>query len=386
MKKFSAMLLAGLLTLWLLSGCSSGDDGVQEEPGLSDAQANELLNARGRGVQAAQNFDIAYLAYDTKLVTDSAGRELLLIPQGSQVPSGHENAVQVTVPVNRVMFASPTQIGFLELLENDRLFDSVAAVTEAPAQWTVPQVQTGLSNGQIQYIEPDSWLAGDTDGLLNAAPDLVFTDMSSEAGTALCGVLDSLGIPYAVVSEERETDTEAYLEWLKFFGAFFAMDDQAHEIYNRTIERLNATEFSSGAAGEKPVVAYGRVYGGVVYTQAGNSAVAHQLQKAGAVYALEELEGSGAVRMSLEDFMDECRDADILIYDQLPSNIPGLLTDEWEQFAEFKAYQNPRVYTLDSSYFMNCVNIDKKLLDLAAICYPNAAEYVLTLYQPLQKY
>lgn len=387
MTKLLALLLAVLLGL--LSGCGSGGQDAQEDDGISDAQAAELMNARGRGVHYARNFDITYLAYDAKLVTDSAGRELLLIPEGGNVPAGYENAVQVSVPVKRVMFASPTQVGFLEALGNENLFDTIAAVTTEPYLWTVPQVQERLANGQIQYIGQDSWMAGNVEGIAAAAPELVFTDMSSETGIALCGILDSLGIPYAVVSEDRETDTDAYMEWLKFFGAFYGMDDQAHDIYKSTMERLNALygELASGVYGEQPVVAYGRVYGGVVYTQSGNSAIAHQIQRAGAVYALAELDGDGAVRMSLEDFMDECRDADILIYDQTPQNIPGTLTEEWEQFAEFKAFQSQRVYTLDNSYYINCVKIEEKLADLAAICHPETAEgRVLALYKPLQKY
>ncbi|MDE7245265.1 MAG: hypothetical protein K2O18_15020, partial [Oscillospiraceae bacterium] len=215
-----ALLLAALLAVGILSGCDSGED-VPEDTGLSDAQAHELLNARGRSVQHARNFDITYLEDDAKLVTDSAGRELLLIPASGKVPPGHEDAVQISVPVKRVMFASPTQIGFLGELENENLYNSIVAVTTEPYQWTVPQVQERLSSGQIHYIGPDSWMEGDVEGILEAAPDFVFTNMSSEAGTALCGVLDSLGIPYAVVSEERETDTAAYMECLKFFGTFY---------------------------------------------------------------------------------------------------------------------------------------------------------------------
>ena len=391
-KKLSALLIAAALTTGILSGCGSGED-IQEESGLSDAQANELQNARGRGIEHARNFDITYLADGAKLVTDSAGRELLLISSGGKVPPGHEDAVQLSVPVQRVMFASPVQIGFLEALGNESLYDTIAAVTTEPYQWTIPQVQERLSAGQICYIGPESWMdeenaEGIGESILAAGPDLVFTDMSSETGIALCRVLDGLGIPYAVVSEERETDTDAYMEWLKFFGTFYDMDDQADEIYRNMLESLNTLygELAAEASGDPQVVAYGRVYGGMVYTQSGNSAIAHQIKRVGAVYALEELSGDGAVRMPLEDFLDECREADILIYDQVPSNIPGSLYEEWEQFSEFKAFQKQRIYTFVESYSMNCVKIGEKLRDLAWICHPEASERALVLYQPLQRY
>ena len=126
------------------------------------------------------------------------------------------------------------------------------------------------------------------------------------------------------------------------------------------------------------------VFGGVVYTQAGNSTIAKQLERAGAVYALKDLEGEGAVQIGMEEFLDKCKDADVLIYDSLPQYMMGTLLDEDPLFAEFKAYQNGRVFTMDNGYYMKSAQVVEKFEDIVAICHPELEEnHQFTIYQPL---
>ena len=236
---------------------------------------------------------------------------------------------------------------------------------------------------------PASWTAGDVESIVATAPDLVFTDMSSEGGTALCTMLDQLAIPYVVVAENQDTGSEAYLEWLKFFGAFYNLDEKADSLYEEKLDHLEELyrKVASIPEADRPVVAFGMVFDGIVYTQSSSSSIAKQLDRAGAVYALQDLEGDGVVQLGMEEFLDKCRDADILIYDSLPMYMQGTLLDENPLFAEFKAYQNQRVYTMDNGYYMNSAKVVEKFEDLLAMCHPDLAEgHVFTVYQPLQNY
>ena len=230
-KKLWILTLAAIL---LLSGCGVGGEEQEDE---GDAQVSDLP-ATGLGIRNAQNFDIQYLADGVKLLTDSAGRELLLVPEGGKAPAGYDDALLVRTPVKRAMYTSTTHVGFLGALEEDSLYDSIAAVTTEASQWSTPQVADRFANGQITYIVQDSWTAGDVESIVATAPDLVFTDMSSEGGTALCTMLDQLAIPYVVVAENQDTGSEAYLEWLKFFGAFYNLDEKADSLYEEKLDHL----------------------------------------------------------------------------------------------------------------------------------------------------
>ena len=158
-KKLWILALAAIL---LLSGCGAGGEEQEDEV---DAQVSDLP-ATGLGIRNAQNFDIQYLADGVKLLTDSAGRELLLVPEGGKAPAGYGDALLVRTPVKRAMYTSTTHVGFLGALEEDSLYDSIAAVTTEASQWSTPQVAERFANGQITYIVQDSWTAGDVESIV----------------------------------------------------------------------------------------------------------------------------------------------------------------------------------------------------------------------------
>ena len=378
---WSCVLLAALL---VLSGCG-GESGEETKDG-GGPQVSELP-VTGLGIRRAQNFDIQYLADNVKLLTDSAGRELLLVPEGGRAPTEYKDALQVTTPVKRAMFTSATHVSFLGELGEDSLYDSIAVVTTEGSRWNTPQILDRFASGQITYIAEDSWMAGDVESIAATAPDFVFVDVPGEGGTALCTILDGLGIPYVAAAVERDTGSEAYLEWLKFFGAFYNLDQKASDLYEGKIDDLEGLYRQAASIPEsgRPVVAFGMASDGIVYTQGGSSAIARQLERMGAVYALKDLEGDGQVQLGMEEFLEKCGDADILIYDALPAHMRGTLLDEDPLFAQCKAYQNQRVYTLDNSYDMNSAKVVERSKDLLAICHPELEEgHVLTMYQPLR--
>ncbi len=379
-KRLWALLLAALLAL---SGCG-GKNGEEQEDG-GDIRS-DALPATGLAIRRAQNFHIQYLADGVKLLTDSAGRELLLVPEGGKAPAEFKDALRVTTPIKRAMFTSAAHVSFLGALEEDSLYSSIAAVTTEESRWSTPQVLDRFASGQTAYIAEESWMAGEVEGIAVAAPELVFVDMFSEGGAALCTILDGLGIPYIAAAADRDTGSEAYLEWLKFFGAFYNLDQKANDLYEEKTEYLAGLyrKAASIPESERPVVAVGMVSGGMVYAQGGSSTIAQQLEGAGAVYALKDLEGDGPVQLAMEEFLDQCRDADILIYDDLPANMRGTLLDQDPLFAECRAYQDQRVYTLDNSCYMDSAKVVEKFEDLLAICHPALeADRVLTFFQPL---
>lgn len=376
--------LALLLLVLTLAGCGKQDEAPAEVP--EDQEPTEDSGPPGLGIERAENFAIQYLPDGVKLLFDSAGRELLLVPEGARAPEGYQNAARITTPVRRAMFTSATQVGFLEALEDESLYGSIAALSIEEDRWTSQAVLDGFASGQTAYISPETWLAGEIEAVTAAAPELVFLDLSGEEGAALAALLDGAGIPYAAAAGWPEAGSEAQLEWMKFFAAFYNLDQEADILYDAKVEQLEEryAELSAIPERQRPVVAFCSAEGGVAYTQAGGSAIARQLERAGAVYALGELEGEGAVELSMEEFFNQCKDADVLIYASTPRNMAGTLLDEDPLFGEFKAYQEGRVFTLDSGYEMKRAQVVEEFGDIAAICHPELAEgHVFTLYQPL---
>lgn len=398
--KVFTLFLTLALTASVLAGCgqrngsgseekSAQDNGTtQESDAVQGSDASQAEAPENLSIKNAEYFDIEYMAGNVKLVTDSDGRKLLLVPEGVEAPAGYEDAVQVTTPISNVMYTSTVQVGCLGGLEEESLYDSISAVCTPEEDWTVPQVLERFQNGQITYIAHDQSNVGDMEEITALDPQFVFVSGGQETGVKLASMLDEVGIDYAVDSSWMETENAASLEWIKFYAAFFNLDEKADKIYEEKLARLEELYEKAAAIPEeeRPTMAYGLVYDGVVYTQAGNSTFAKQMEKAGAVYALKDLEGEGSVQIGMEEFLDKCKDADILIYGSLPqycADKEALLAAE-PLFAEFKAFQNDQIYIFDKGYYMNSDKVVEKFEDAVAIYHPDLIpEHTLTMYQKL---
>lgn len=379
MKRWLALLLAALL----LAGCGSQDappEAAGGDGGQTQDQPGSAAAPQGLSVRTARNFDIQYLAGGVKLLIDSAGRELLLAPRGSRAPEGYDGALRVQTPVSRVLFASPEQVSFLEALGDEGLFASIAALTREASRWTAQGILDGFADGRITYIDPADWSAA---ALAEAAPGLVFLDPEEDA--ALAGLLDQLGIPYAAAAVQWESTPEARLEWLKFFAAFYGLDREASDLWEAALARLEALRAQASAVPERqrPTAAWAEVSGSTVRTQAGGSPIARQLEQAGAVYALGGLEGDGEVEMTLEEFVEKCADADILICAVSPQEGAEAPAED-PLFTEFKSGREGRVFAVDDSRRRRSAWAVEEFEDLLAICHPELVpDHVFAVYQPL---
>ena len=373
-------------------GEPAASDNASAKPDDASADSGEQLAGSEAPVKPeiknAQNFDIEYLENNVKLVTDSDGRKLLLVPKEGEVPTGYEDAVLVRTPVSHAMYTSTTHIGYLDSLEEESLYDTIAAVTTQEADWTLPQVKERFANGQITYVAQDHWNAGDIEEIIQVDPEIVFSGGGDESGVKLRALLDESKIDYAVVTDWTEKDNAAILEWIKFFGAFFNLDEKADRIYEKKLARMEELYNKTADIPEKdrPVVAYCLIYDGIVYTQAGNSAFAREMEKAGGVYALKDLEGEGSVQIGMEEFFDKCKDADVLIYGSLPQYLAdkAALLETEPLFSECKAFQNDRVYIFDQGYYMNSARVAEKFEDVVAMFHPDLLPgHQFTMYQKL---
>ena len=154
LKRWIALLLTVVLAAALLTACG-GKNNAQDNDGESQPADSTGEAGQGFHIKNASNFDIQYLADGVKLLTDSAGRELLLTPEGTAVPTGYEDAVKVSTPIKRAMFTSTTHVGFLESLEDAGLYGSIAALTTEESQWSNQAVLDGFVSGQITYVAQD---------------------------------------------------------------------------------------------------------------------------------------------------------------------------------------------------------------------------------------
>jgi iron complex transport system substrate-binding protein len=95
--------------------------------------------------------------------------------------------------------------------------------------------------------------------------------------------------------------------------------------------------------------------------------------KSGGRYFLPAGSGGGQLRLTMEEFFDKARNADILMYNSMIQYTPNkrALLEESPLFAEFKAFRNDRIYVLSAGYYMNVARIDEKFEETATIFQPD---------------
>ncbi|MCL2070540.1 MAG: ABC transporter substrate-binding protein [Treponema sp.] len=333
---------------------------------LSAPAARPEAGGDGLGVRYAANFNIEYLADSVKLVTDSDGNSLLLVPRGTPVPSAYADAPMLEAPISSAMFTSTTFVALLGALENDSLYDAVSIVTIPESHWTTEQILQGFRNGRTHFVEHGFTSLANIEEIIRIRPQIVFTGGGDIYDMQLRSLLNEAGIKHLTLLEWTEETDAAYLEWIKFFAAFFNLDEEAERIFQVKIARLNELYAKAAGVPNRPSVAYAHIWDGLVHTQAGSSTLARQIERAGASYALSDLEGSGSITISMEEFFIRCRDADIIIYATLPQYCPdkSFLLGIEPLMAEFAAFKNDRIYIFDQGYYMNSDKAVEKFEDM----------------------
>ena len=382
-RKIFVALLAALLAV-MIAGCNRNTSSqTSSQTGVNTSGSSSAANL---GIKYARlNFNIDYLGNGVKLVTDSGGNRLLLVPRGAAAPQGYSDAVLIETPLRRAMYTVTTHVGYLGALEDDSLYDSVAVVTTPEEDWTTPQVLQRFRSGVTKYVEHGYMNVGNIEDIVALRPEFVFTDGGDDSDMRLRDMLDEFGIKHASL-QGRDDGINATLEWIKFIAAFYNLDEEADRIFEAKLARLDELYAMTANIQNKTTVGYGLVWSGTVYSQAGTSTLAQQIEKAGGTYALKDLGGSGSVTITMEEFLNRCRNTDVLIYGSLPQYCPdkAYLLESEPLMAEFDAFKNDRIYIFDKGYYMNSAKVVERFEDMVFMFYPNLLPgHELVMYQKL---
>jgi iron complex transport system substrate-binding protein len=383
---------AAFMCAVFFSGCENKRSAAVQSPVENTVPAAGDDSAKKAAIKHAKNFAIEYLPDQVKLLTDSDGNKRLLVPRGRESPPGYEGIQVIPTPINNALYTATPQVGFIDALSkalgDDSLFASIGGVMNSPEEWIIPQILDGLAKGAIEYIPQDHRTAANIESVVSLSPEIVFTGGLEESQVLLRAMLDEANISYVTVTNWTEPDNTAGLEWIKFFAAFYNLDEPAEEIFETKLARIE--ELAKISAGipdaERPTVAFGMVYDGIVYTQGGQSTTAQELYRAGGLYAFRNIPGKAGITLGMEEFFNRARDADVFIYTSLPAYCPDkkALLDVDPLLGELKAFKEDRIFILDKGYYMNSAGADEKFLDTVFMLHPELMSgYTLKNYARL---
>lgn len=293
----------------------------------------------------------------------------------------------IQVPIQKLVVTSTTHIPMVELLNEEQ------AIVGFPHTQYISSEKTRalIAAGKITEIGKENSL--NTEILLDLYPELVLGYSVSSADKSLTAV-QKAGIQVIYNGDWLEETPLGRAEWIQFFGLLFDKENQADSIF-KVIEKnyTNAKNIALKVP-KRPTVLSGAIMSKDIWNlPAGESFVAQFLKDANLDYLWNDTEGKGSLSLSFESVFDRGVEADFWI-------APGYFTSKEELlksnqlYAQFKAFQNNRIYTPVSKkgksggiiyYELASTRPDLVLMDMIKITNPEVLpNYTLTFFEKMK--
>lgn len=318
----------------------------------------------------AVGFSIKDLGDGNKLVIDGDGRKFLLVPKENKVPKGYESVDVIRTPIDKVLFASTTQVSKVNALG---MLDSVLAVTTDKDDWYIEEIKKGIEEGKITYVGRGS--SPDFERIQAVNPQLAVVYTGNYPQEKLIEKLKELSIPYIVDNEYMETSGFGRMEWIKFYGALYNKSEEAERYFNNAIKEVNRIkERIKGKA--RPKVIWASFYKGKVYVPQGGSYAAEMIENAGGDYVMKDIgkDEPSSETLTMEEFYARAMEADIFIYSSTAKHGGGTIEQILEKcpiIEDIKPIKEGKVWQFQPWWWQSIDKTHEIIEDLAGIFNPS---------------
>ena len=332
--------------------------------GCSNESAAKKKDTKEVSFMSIGSFAVNPLASGCIEVRDGAGRTLILVPRGADVPKGYEPSQVVRTPVKRVVAYSYFDIAILKAL--GVVQDVLKGVLAKKEKWFVPEVVQGLEQKSI--VSLGDYNAVDFEKLRAVNPELVLTwDMS------ILPMMDEMNVPCAVTTTPVAMCLNARMKFVRFIAPFFNKQEQAGQYFEKVSHALKDIRKITRNAKYQPKVMWGDIYEKRVLVEPGNAWVGELVELALSDYQFEDIFGKSCIEISLERFLYSGQDADIFFTYRTPNSgatSKKALARANPLLAGIKPLKDGRVYSPLPHYIQSGDKLDEILKDIAAILHP----------------
>lgn len=339
---------------------NNSDKKVDEETGLVFERSMEL--------KYAKSFSVDYYKDGYKKLTDSAGRKVLLVPEGKDVPEVVEGVQVIKQPIEEIGVLSTGDMALVTALNG---IDRVTMVATAMEDWYIPQVVEKMESGDIKFIGKSDSL--DYELIEANKPDLMFVSLGREqTAQKLTNRFDELDIDWIGIRVSKEEDPRGRLEWIKYIGAILDKEEEAEAFFEGELAKIQKVEDEiKSLETEKPKVAYVRITkDGYTVKNKGDYSV-KMLELAGGEYIFEDLnpDKDGTMKISAEEFYTLAEDVDILIYENMGPFVGSIsqILEKGEHLKDIKAIKEGRVWGTKKNYWQSVDKTADMIVELYEI-------------------
>lgn len=360
--------LAGLL---ILISCSGGNNRIQDA-GKTKTYSSETIFAQRLYIERKEGYSLLQVRNPWQ----GAGNVFhtwYLVSHGGKIPSEADESRVIFIPVRRIVCMSTTYLPMISALGEERSVIGVSGKRFIYNEGILERSDT-LVIHEVGYDENLN-----KELLLSLGPDLVIAYGVGNESEGYLGKLRDLGIKVLYNADYLENDPLAKAEWIKFFGALFAKDSLAAEIFRSVTEEYQSLkDYILKNSKSHPSVMLGLPYRNSWYISPGNSYISQLISDAGGRYLWSDLKSDITLPFGIESVFMKAVSADFWLNTGNASSLEEIgIIDP--RFRKLKCFKNGNIYNNNkrinseggNDYWESgTLNPQAVLRDIAAILHP----------------
>jgi iron complex transport system substrate-binding protein len=293
-------------------------------------------------IQYAKGFTITqYTGYKEIVVRNPLDTSKIIqqyrLINDSQFSSTESDVLNIQVPINDLACLSTTHLGFIEALG---LSNKLIAFSGTKYIYSATLTQL-VKEGKIK----EAGLTGglDLELLVSLQPDIIMSYQTGDESYDHFEKMKSMQLKPVVNNEYLELTPLGQAECIKFFAAFFNVEDKAAHLFDSVVSNYNAIKLKASAVAHKPTVFTGLAYKNEWTVPGGNSFAASYLRDAGANYLWSSNQSTGNFALSFEEILTTANQAEFWINAGSSITLKHLLDLDIRN-SHYSAYLNKKIY------------------------------------------
>ena len=357
-----------------LCGCGSpSSDSMEpvESEAKGETKADSLGNLKYESsmeLQYAKNFSVDDYEGGYKILKTMDGTQILVVPEDKEVPEGiSKDVVVVKQPVKNLYVVSSSIMDIFSKLD---AMDTIRLSSQKEEDWYVQDAKDAMARGDIlyagKYSKPDYEL------IVSENCSLAIENTMITHSPEVSEMLADFDIPTMIEYSSYENHPLARVEWVKFFGALIGKDELAQKLFDEEVRLVE--EVTSVEKTDKTVAFFYVTSNGLIQVRSSSDYVPKMINLAGGNYIPTNIgdpdSKRSTVSMQIEDFYDQAKDADFIIYN---SSIDGgigsvqELLDKCAVLKDFKAVKEGNVWCTTNDMYQQSMSIGYLIHDMHAM-------------------
>lgn len=357
-----------------LCGCGSpSSDSMEpvESEAKGETKADSLGNLKYKSsmeLQYAKNFSVDDYEGGYKILKTMDGTQILVVPEDKEVPEGiSKDVVVVKQPVKNLYVVSSSIMDIFSKLD---AMDTIRLSSQKEEDWYVQDAKDAMARGDIlyagKYSKPDYEL------IVSENCSLAIENTMITHSPEVSEMLADFDIPTMIEYSSYENHPLARVEWVKFFGALIGKDELAQKLFDEEVRLVE--EVTSVEKTDKTVAFFYVTSNGLIQVRSSSDYVPKMINLAGGNYIPTNIgdpdSKRSTVSMQIEDFYDQAKDVDFIIYN---SSIDGgigsvqELLDKCAVLKDFKAVKEGNVWCTTNDMYQQSMSIGYLIHDMHAM-------------------